>query len=368
MACPSGKDEHYNDFSYDLRKKAAEKNIPIAAAIEITSRCNLSCCHCFVRSNGHGDSLNTGQWKRIIDQAVEEGLLWLCITGGEPLVREDFLEIYEHAKTKGVLVTLFTNGTALTGPIVERLAEYPPFLVEITLYGASAHTYGAITGNAEGFAKTLKGVESLISNGINVKLKSMILRQNRRDIWEMKAIAEQMGVPFSFDAMVHPQIGEVEWSEDLRLSPEEVIALDLMDDGKRNAWMDVARDHLGPPKDSSRLFDCGVGGTDFYVDAQGFLRTCALYRGLGYDLGKAPFKEAWKRLLKDVKDKRRTKPGLCADCSLHAFCGICPAWSRLEEKDEEARVDYLCEVGQLRGEAFGYMAHAKKLRSDLLSH
>lgn len=360
--------ENYSDFSCNLRMKAAEKNIPIAAAVEITTRCNLSCCHCFVRSNGRPDLLSAREWNGIIDQAVEEGLLWLCVTGGEPLLREDFFEIYEHVKSKGVLVTLFTNGVALREPIVERLAEYAPFQVEVTLYGANDATYGIITGDPKGFTKTIKGVESLISSGINVKLKSMVLKLNRREIWEMRAIAEKMGVHFSFDAMVHPPIGEVEWSEQLRLSPEEVIVLDLMDDDKRNAWMDIARDHVGPREDYTKLFNCGVGVADFYVDAKGFLRTCPLYRGLGYDLGKMPFKEAWKQLLRDVKAKRRTKAGLCADCSLSALCGACPGWARLEENDEEAHVPHLCGVGQLRAEAFGYIEQAQILRSRLDSN
>ena len=67
-----------------------------------------------------------------MDEIHKEGCLWLTFTGGDPLVREDFLEIYSHAKKKGFIVTIFTNGQAFTKEIFDYLGKSPPFSIEIT--------------------------------------------------------------------------------------------------------------------------------------------------------------------------------------------------------------------------------------------
>lgn len=352
----------YESFSRDLHKKAAAGNIPVAGTIEITDRCNLSCIHCFVRSHSQTDHMTANQWKNIIDQAVDMGMLWLCVTGGEPLIRKDFFDIYEHAKKSGLLVTLFTNGLALSPSVAERLADYPPFLVEVSLYGANPGTYESITGSAEACKMVLKGVDRLCSKGIKVSLKSLILRRNRSEIWEMKALADSMGLDFRFDAMVHPTLGEVVWDKGLRLSPEDILLIDMEHEEKREAWLKVARGRPVQCLDNGKLFNCGAGTTDLYVDSGGFLRSCALYRGLGYDLKGLGLREAWLDMTRTVKMKTRTKESVCADCSLTALCGVCPAWSFLETGDEEEIPEYLCKVGQLRAEALGRIDQARQVR------
>src|SRR5436190_1139417 len=99
---------------------------PFLCQWEITCRCNLRCVMCYTDCYNSPanikDELSTAEILRIMDEVALAGCLELVLTGGEPLARPDFFEIYGHAKTKGFLVTLFTNGTLITETIADRLA------------------------------------------------------------------------------------------------------------------------------------------------------------------------------------------------------------------------------------------------------
>ncbi|UCD72074.1 MAG: radical SAM protein, partial [Syntrophobacterales bacterium] len=130
------------DYAGRLRFNKAEQRVPLAGVLELTFRCNNRCMHCYV-NKGADDGrerkkeLSYDQMCRILDAIAEEGCLWLLLTGGEPFIRRDFVEIYTYAKRRGFLITLFTNGTLIDPEIADFLREWPPRSIEITLYGMS---------------------------------------------------------------------------------------------------------------------------------------------------------------------------------------------------------------------------------------
>ncbi|MBW1897011.1 MAG: radical SAM protein, partial [Deltaproteobacteria bacterium] len=138
------------EYLQRLRRKVTQERIPLSGSIDVTHRCNLRCVHCYLgEKQSHwekrGKELSTAQWISIIDEITEAGCLHLLISGGEPLTRRDFAEIYSHARTNGLLVTVFTNGTLITDRVLELFRDLPPRIVEISLYGATAATYERVT-------------------------------------------------------------------------------------------------------------------------------------------------------------------------------------------------------------------------------
>ena len=137
-------------FAGALAAKARNENVPLSGTFEITSRCNLACVHCYVRQLETDDAvrqqeLTTAGILHLIDDMAAAGCLTLLLTGGEPIVRPDFLSLYDHAIRSGLLVTIFTNGTTMTPKIAEHIAYTPPYSIEITLYGRTRQTYERIT-------------------------------------------------------------------------------------------------------------------------------------------------------------------------------------------------------------------------------
>ena len=115
----------YGEFSERLHRHLEGQRIPISGSLEVTMRCNLRCQHCYIpieqRASHKDQELSQEEIERILDQISDAGCLWLLLTGGEPLLRRDFLDIYIYAKRKGLILTLFTNGTLIT----PRIADYP---------------------------------------------------------------------------------------------------------------------------------------------------------------------------------------------------------------------------------------------------
>ena len=123
MDCPETVLTNDNDYLEKFRLKAVEKRIPVSGSIELTYRCNLRCIHCYLDRRSNLEStiareLTTQQIIAIIDQISDAGCLFLLLTGGEPLSRNDFPEIYRHAKKRGMILTVFTNGTLITDTIL----------------------------------------------------------------------------------------------------------------------------------------------------------------------------------------------------------------------------------------------------------
>ena len=145
MECPPIPKVSYIQFADRLNRGLFNERLPISGSIELTFRCNLRCVHCYCNLPQNDrqaieTELETDEVYRLLDQIAEAGCLWLLITGGEPFLRDDFLDIYTYAKKKGFITTLFTNGTLLNKDLADALVEWPPFLVEITLYGATRET------------------------------------------------------------------------------------------------------------------------------------------------------------------------------------------------------------------------------------
>ena len=135
----------YSDFSLGLHQKMQDQRFPLQATIEVTHRCPMNCVHCYNNlpignQDAQREELTLEEHCRILDEIVKAGCLWLLYTGGEIFARKDFPKIYTHGKRKGLLITLFTNGILITPEIADYLKEWPPFSIEVTLYGYTQKT------------------------------------------------------------------------------------------------------------------------------------------------------------------------------------------------------------------------------------
>jgi len=357
MDCLHGIDEiRYSDWRDSLYTRALSRRIPLSGGIELTFRCNNNCVHCYCNlpASDHNEmvrEMDTETIKKTIDSIVEEGCLWLFITGGEPLLRRDFNDIWVYAKKKGLFLTLFTNGTLIDEEIADLLHEWRPFSVEITLYGATEKTYESITRQPGSFRRCIKGIERLIERGIFLKLKTMAMKENFSEIGHMKEMAKRWGVSFRFDPLINSRLNMDRSPLSQRLRPEEVVVLDMIDEERRDAWKDLCM-RAEEIKGSELLYDCGAGANSFHIDPYGNLYICIMARKEGYNLRKGSFKDGWNSLIASLKGKRASPENKCRTCNLYYICGNCPGWSQSEIGVDEGPVDYLCEVARRRAEAF----------------
>jgi radical SAM protein with 4Fe4S-binding SPASM domain len=351
---------NYGEFSKDLHQHLDKNRVPFDGTIEVTQRCTLHCSHCYNNlpmedAAARRSELSYIEHCRILDEIAEAGCLWLLYTGGEIFAREDFLDIYTYAEQKGFLITLFTNGTLITPKVADCLAKWTPFSIEITLYGRTRKTYECITGVPGSFEKCLNGIRLLKERNLPLKIKTVVVTGNKHELWDMQRFVQQdLGLEFRFDGMINPKIDGSQSPLSFRLSPEEVVELDILDTARSNEWKNFASQFNGPahaPAGCDEMYHCGGGIGSFSINPQGKVSICSFSQLDSYDLRKGSFEDAWKNYLFKARCKKATRTTKCVSCEIKAMCGMCPAMGELEQKDPESPVDFLCQVAHLRSYA-----------------
>lgn len=349
----------YDEFGKKLADEAWYKRIPLGASIEVTYRCNNRCIHCFQEGGHQGlkgqRELSLHEWGGIFDQMVDLGTLWLMITGGEPLLRPDIMDIYDQARQRGMILTLFTNGTLITPQFADRLAEDKPFLVEISLYGYSQQTYERVTGVPGSHARCMRGIELLLERGIQLKLKTVLLQQNRHEIEEMKRFSESLGLHFRYDANIMGGIWNTESPKPMRVSPQDIVALDMQDEARRREWAAQFKkfNSVPSPELLQYRYRCGAGLQTYHIDPYGYMSMCLIDREPGYDVRQGSLADGWHNTLYQTRFQPAPAGYLhddCTTCNLLGSCFQCPGWQQLEGLLDGQKPQFLCEIAHLRSQ------------------
>jgi len=352
----------YGAFSADLHQKQSGQRVPMQVSIEVTRRCPLECQHCYNNlpmgdQDARSREMTTQEHFKMLDELVEMGCFWLLYTGGEIFARKDFLEIYTYAKQKGFLITLFTNGTLINERIADYLVEWPPFIIEITLYGRTKETYEALTQIPGSYEKCLRGIQLLRERGLPLKLKTVATSINKHEISAMRQFAEEeLGVEFKSDGQVNPRIDCSQSPLAVRLTPEEVVALDMSAPKGVSEYRRLAkRDAESLPNlaQNDTVYFCGGGMNGFAINAYGEMGICVISQQETFDIRQSGLKPAWEHSLYEVRTRKRTRVTKCVECRIQSLCGMCPANGEMENGERESPVEFLCHVAHLRAAAVG---------------
>jgi len=337
---------------------------------ELTERCNNNCIHCCINQPA-GDQialhkeLTTDELKRILREAADLGALQVRFTGGEPLLRPDFEELYLFARRLGLKVLLFTNGRLITPHLAQLFARIPPLVpIEITVYGMHSESYEAVSQAPGSFAQFWRGVSLLKEHKVPYVVKGALLPPNKGEIAELDAWAAQnpeMDTPPGYAMFFELRSHHDNPAKDcqiraLRVSPEEGLAvLTRHPESYRKEIVQFCQSFLGQPGD--RLFDCGVG-KDGCVDASGSLLPCLGLRApqLAYDLRSGSLREALAEVFPHLRELRAENPeylNRCARCFLKSLCEQCPARSWNEHGTLDTPVEYLCQVAHAQARWLG---------------
>jgi radical SAM protein with 4Fe4S-binding SPASM domain len=346
--------------------------------MELTERCNNNCIHCCINLPA-GDQmakekeLYTAETKDILIEAASLGCLTVRFTGGEPLLREDFEEIYLFARKLGLKVLIFTNATLITPHLAELFVRIPPLeTIEITVYGMKSESYEAVTRTPGSFKAAWKGIDLLLKNEVPFVVKSVILPQNRDEMEEFEAWAasipwmnEKPSYSIFFDLRHRRDSQEKNrFIEMLRPSPEEGLKIITR---RQERYVRNMRDFCSkftrPPGDN--LFSCGAGTGGGCVDAYGHFQLCMLLRhpDTVYDLKRGSIKDAMVNFFPNIRATKAVNPNYmtrCASCFLKGLCEQCPAKSWIEHGTLDDPLEYHCEVTHIQAIYLGLLEEDEK--------
>lgn len=349
MLCPHSKWLSDEAFLSQMNERAALGGVPISGGMDLTSRCNLSCRHCYIHAADGGGSADIDEDAacRILDEAAEAGCLFFLMTGGEPLLHPGFARIYRHAKDLGMFVTVFTNGTLVDDEIIALFSDYTPMGVEVSIYGATPEVHDSVTGVVGSHEKTLCGVKRLKASGINVSLKTMVMTLNEQEFAAMRQLADDLDVGFRMDAALFPTLSGNCGPIELRVSPRRAIECEFELPDRAAKWADFL-EKMGDVQTDGSLYVCGAGRTAFHITERCILRPCLMVSHIGSNLMEKSFSQAWAEMSAVISALRASPDNPCVNCENSVLCDACPGFFMLENGDENKRSNYLCELADGR--------------------
>ncbi len=364
---------------FSLWEKVKSKRAVVSFDLEVTARCNNDCRHCYINLPA-GDKaakdkeLSLAEISEIADEAISLGALWCLITGGEPLLREDFADLYMLLKRKGLLLSVFTNAVLVNEEHVRLFKKYPPRDIEVSVYGVTRETYEAVTRKPGSFDAFMRGLNLLLGSGVKVRFKAMALRSNVHELPEIARFCrERTKDYFRFDPLLHlrfdanPARNEEIKSE--RLSPQQIVDIERADTERFESLLKGCDKLINPSFcdiGCNHLFHCGAGNASFSLSYDGIFRLCSSlwHPDCVYDLRKGTLTEAWRDFVPKVRDMRSDRAEFlqtCRRCPLINLCLWCPAHAALETGEMDGRVEYFCQVAAARAQALGSEATPPRL-------
>ena len=343
-----------------LHKKSAPLGVPLSGTFELTGRCNFRCRMCYVHGAENGteaaEELSAAKWLSIGEQAAGAGMLFLLITGGEPLLRADFAEIYTGLGKLGLCLSVNTNGSLLRGETAELFLRQPPNRLNISLYGASDETYRALCG-VSAYNTVVNNILALQKRGIQIQLNVSMTPLNAADAGKIAAFAEEHGLHMKATAYLYPpvRLGAAAGENRARFSAAEAGRMRAAADRltlppelflrRAKAIADGTAPPLNPCIDELQGTGslCRAGRTAFWVDWRGRMSMCGMI-GARADLKKRTFADCWNEIRAGTASIRL--PAECGGCRYRAVCPVCAASCLAETGAFSRKPEYLCEMSR----------------------
>lgn len=349
--------ETYNEF---LFRKADSMNLPLMGTIELTPICNLDCKMCYVRQNqadvlAHGGLKSIDFWDNAIDQAIDAGMLFCLLTGGEIFTYPGFRTLYMKLKQKGIHIVLNTNGTMLNRSTVEWLAKDPPRRLNISLYGASPETYEHLTGQRNGYERVIRAFTLLKEYNIPFRVHGVLVPSMIDDYEKMKEICNRFQVPMQLSYYMFPPLrkeSEKPVAQE-RFTPKEMAETALryrkdQSGGDRKIWRNFLEDACNGIKHpetqrhyGNRHMHCRSGVSAFWINWKGEVSGCGVADDDIHNLEQESFADAWKAISRYTKELQLSEK--CSTCRYLGICPVCAAGAYCETGTVDGEPEYLCE-------------------------
>ncbi len=344
-----------------LHGRARAGGVPLSGTFELTSRCNFSCPMCYVHNEQANctatKELPGSWWIKTAAAAVEQGMLFLLLTGGEPFLHKDFESIYKELKKLGLIVSINTNGYYLPDRIIELFKKEPPNRVNVSLYGTDNDVYERFTG-VRGFERVTENISLLRSLGIDVRLNCSITKDNFLYADAINRYADENGLFLKMTPYMYPKIRTdgVFGENSKRLSPEDasLCRVNMLKYKKTDSQFIRYAEALKNgslinesdcfTEDEMQKVRCRAGFSSFWINSEGKMSMCGIV-DKDFDVEQMGFSAAWENVKKHTLQIRL--PEKCVNCPYRCICNVCAAVCYTESGDFSRVPDYVCKFSEI---------------------
>lgn len=337
-----------------LRAKADRAHISLGGSIELLPLCNMDCKMCYVRMSraemeAQGRMLSCDEWLRIAEQARENGVLFLLLTGGEPLLYPEFKRLYTALTDMGFVITVNTNGTLIDEDWADFFGARPCRRMNITLYGKDDATYADLCRNPKGFSQVMRAAKLLKERNVPYRLTCSVTPYNVDDLEALFAVAKELDIFLQPATYMFPAVRRgKDAAEQERLDPERAAQAMFLSHKLQRTEEEMAfaiRSTLAslflPPRmANAQGYTCHAGNSGFWMNWKGELLPCGMMNGPKISLLEHSFRECWEYIVEQTSQVSYCSD--CAQCKKQNICQVCPASLVAETGALDRRPDYIC--------------------------
>ena len=313
-----------------MNARALELGVPLSVQFDVTYRCNERCIHCYLDHDDHGE-MTTAEICDVVEQLAAADVFFLTFSGGEVLVRRDFFEILEHARTHLFNVKVKTNAVLVTERAARRLTELGVQDVQISVYSHRPEIHDGITKVPGSFARTLAGIRLLKAQGIKVTIANILMRQNLSDYDGVHELAGSLGAHYTVDPTITPMM-----DGDLSVLKHRIPGSELEKVFRESKLVGNVEEFCAPPApvgdDVMDGLPCSAGHTACYISPYGDVFPCVQFPINSGNVRRQRFIDIWRYSpqLNEVRSIRARDLTTCSGCGHVGSCTRCPGLAYLE--------------------------------------
>ncbi len=348
-------------FEKNLFQLAKERRAPLNGSIELLPLCNLNCKMCYIRLSKSemediGRIRSAEEWLKVGKQMQDAGVLFLLLTGGEPLLHPEFKDIYLALFKMGFFITINTNGTLIDEDMVAFFQKYKPRRINITLYGKDEDTYRNLCRNEYAYKKTINAIQLLKKAGVQVQINISLVPEIRDQLLDLYDIAHKLEVPAHTTGYMMPSQRERKrpFNQQSRLEPREAARASMealqMENNEVSflKYVTEATESVDAWEDDKYIYPdtpgCYAGTCSFSIDWQGNLKPCTPISEPAVSVFDIDFLTAWNQIVNIARQFHL--PQECTKCRYRPTCQICRVSAFLETGSYEKAPEYMCNYAK----------------------
>lgn len=313
---------HYERF---MENKYRENSVPHLGHFELTPLCNLDCKMCYVHLSHCDKLLTVEQWKKLMKEAHEAGMMTASLSGGECLTYPGFDELYLYLRDMGVQVNVLSNGILIDEKRINFFKQHNPRSIQVTLYGSNEDAYEAVTGKRM-FSKVFENIMAMKEAGLPIVISVTPNRFMADDMRPLISLVESTGIPYFINPTIFPPREETgrqteDFTDEQYL---EIYRIQSEFQGRELTPLDSFELPLeGTGTEKACGLKCGAGRSAFAIRYDGTMTACVnLDETVAHPL-ETGFAEAWKII--NTAANCYPRPIECDGCAYANVCSSCAA-------------------------------------------
>lgn len=335
--------------------------------IELATECNERCAHCYIPHKYKVKKIDVRLVNRLLDEAKGMGVLNITLSGGEPLLHEDFSGILRKCREFDFSVNVLSNLTLLTDELLDVMRDNPLLSVQTSVYSMTDAVHDTITGVKGSFNKTMKGLQKLQSVGIPVQISCPVMKINQDMFADVVSFGENNGIQVATEFVIFASLDNTGCNLGCRLSVDDIKkAFDSRANDEYVAnLMDMAKEKImlgaqDPICSICRYYIC--------VAANGTVYPCPGWQNkVVGDLNRQTIKEIWESsCVKELRDVKLADFKNCLECPDRGYCNICMMSNSNESRTADSfKIDgFHCQVASLLHKKIDAYVLERKLKFE----